>query len=200
MIDLYAWTSANGRRPIIMLEETGTPYRITAIDPHSEATNAPEYRKVSPGGKVPCLVDPDGPGDPGGAAIHLMESSAILMYLGDKTGQFMGSDAAGRWDVLQWLMYLATNVSISFSALNVTRDMEPQCRDLLDVLNTHLAHNDYFTGEDSIADMMAIGRFGKFGFDYIDLDEYPNLFRWRDRVMERPAVRKAIEMEIVQSA
>ncbi len=197
MIDLYAWTSANGRRPLIMLEETGTPYRITAIDPHSEAKNTPDYRKISPGGKVPCLVDPDGPG---GSAIHLMESSAILMYLGDKTGQFMGTDAANRWDVLQWLMYQATNVAISFSALNVTRDMEQQCRDLLDVLNNHLADYDYFAGDYSIADMMSIGRFGAFKFDYIDLDDYPNICRWRDRLMDRPAVRKATEMAIVQSA
>ena len=194
MIDLYAWTSANGRRPIIMLEETGTPYRITPIDPHSEAKNAPDYRKISPGGKVPCLVDPDGPG---GAPIHLMESGAILMYLGDKTGQFMGAGPAGRWDVLQWLMYQATNVAISFSALNVTRDMEQQCRTLLDVLNNHLADNDYFAGEYSIADMMSIGRIGDFKFDYIDLDEYPNLCHWRDRLMDRPAVRKAMEMKIV---
>jgi GST-like protein len=194
MIDLYAWTSANGRRPIIMLEETGTPYNITPIDPHSEERNTPAYRKISPGGKVPCLVDHDGPG---GSPLHLMESSAILMYLGDKTGQFMGGDAANRWAVLQWLMYQATNVAISFSALNVTRDMEPQCRTLLGVLDTHLATCDYFAGEYSIADMMSIGRFGDFRFDYIDLGDYPNLCRWRDRVLARPAVSKAMELKIV---
>lgn len=194
MIDLYAWTSANGRRPIIMLEETGTPYTITAIDPHSEAKNTPDYRAISPGGKVPCLVDPDGPG---GAPIHLMESSAILMYLGEKTGQFMGADAARRWDVLQWLAYLATNVSISFSALNVTREMEDQCRTLLGEVNNHLAGNEYFAGDYSIADMMVIGRFGDFRFDYLDLNDFPNVCRWRDRVLERPAVRKAMEMRIV---
>ena len=177
-----------------MLEETGTPYRITAIDPHSEAKNAPEYRKISPGGKVPCLVDPDGPG---GAPIHLMESSAILMYLGDKTGQFMGSDAANRWEVLQWLMYQATNVAISFSALNVTQEMAPQCHKLLAVLDGHLADHDYFAGEYSVADMMSIGRFGDFRFDYIDLNDYPNLCRWRDRLLERPAVRKSFELSIV---
>lgn len=193
MIDLYGWTSANGRRPIIMLEETGTPYTITAIDPHSEAKDTPEYRAISPGGKVPCLVDPDGPG---GAPIHLMESAAILMYLGDKTGQFMGGYAAGRWDVLQWLMYQATNVAISFSALNVTREMEPQCRKLLDVLNDHLANHDYFAAEYSVADMMSIGRFADFRFDYIDLNDYPHVCRWRDRLMDRPAVRKAVEMPI----
>lgn len=193
MIDLYAWTSANGRRPIIMLEETGTPYRITAIDPHSEAKNAPDYRAISPGGKVPCLVDPDGPG---GAPIHLMESSAILTYLGDKTGQFMGGDDRARWDVLQWLAYLATNVSISFSALNVTREMEPQCRKLLGEMEKHLSSNDYFAGDYSIADMMAIGRFAAFRFDYIDLNDFPGVCRWRDRLMDRPAVRKATEMAI----
>ena len=194
MIDLYAWTSANGRRPIIMLEETGTPYRIIPIDPHGEEKNAPDYRAISPGGKVPCLVDPDGPG---GTPVELMESGAILMYLGDKTGQFMGADAANRWDVLQWLMYQATNVAISFSALNVTREMEPQCRSLLDVLNNHLADHDFFAGNYSIADMMSIGRFGDFRFDYIDLNDYPNVCRWRDRMLERPAVRKAMEMAIV---
>ncbi|MBT5050028.1 MAG: glutathione S-transferase family protein [Rhodospirillaceae bacterium] len=193
MIDLYAWTSANGRRPIIMLEETGTPYRITAIDPHGEAKNTPEYRAISPGGKVPCLVDPDGPG---GAPIHLMESSAILMYLGDKTGQFMGADERGRWDVLQWLAYLATNVSISFSALNVTREMEGQCRTLLGELEKHLGDRDYFAENYSIADMMAIGRFGDFRFDYIDLNDFPGVCRWRDRAMDRAAVRKATEMAI----
>ena len=194
MIDLYAWTSANGRRPIIMLEETGTPYRLTAIDPHSEQKNAPDYRAISPGGKVPCLVDPDGPG---GAPISLMESSAILMYRGDKTSQFMGADAVNRWDVMQWLMYQATNVAISFSALNVTREMEAQCRKLLDVLNNHLADHDYFAGDYSVADMMSIGRFGDFRFDYIDLEDYPHVCRWRDRVLERPAVRKAMDMKIV---
>ena len=194
MIELYAWTSANGRRPIIMLEETGTPYRITAIDPHSEDKNTTEYRAMSPSGKVPCVVDPDGPG---GEPIHLMESSAILLYLAEKTGRFLGENDRERWEVMQWLAYLATNVSISFSALNVTREMEAQCRKLLGEMEKHLASHDYFAGAYSIADMMAIGRFGDFQFDYIDLNEYPAGCRWRDRLMDRPAVRKATEMPIL---
>ncbi len=193
MIDLYAWTSANGRRPIIMLEETGTPYKIRAIDPHGEAKNTAEYRKISPGGKVPCLIDPDGPD---GQSIHLMESSAILLYLGEKTGQFLGSNNRARWEVMQWLMYNATNVAISFSALNVTREMEQQCRNLLTVMESQLTDHDYFASEYSIADMMSIGRFGDFRFDYIDLNEFPGVCRWRDRVLDRPAVRKAFEMAI----
>lgn len=193
MIDLYAWKSANGRRPIIMLEETATPYRLIAIDPHGGDNRKPEYLKISPGGKVPCLVDPD---TAEGVPIHLMESSAILLYLAEKTGQFNGTTEVERWEVRQWLMYQATNVAISFSALNVTRDMEKQCRDLLAVLDAHLATRDYFAGGYSIADMMSIGRFGAFGFDFIDLNEYPNLCRWRDRVLERPSVRKAMDMPI----
>ena len=94
-------------------------------------------------------------------------------------------------------MYLATNVSISFSALNVSREMEPRCRVLLDVVNGHLADHDYFADEYSIADMMVIGRIGNFRFDFIELGDYPSLCGWRDRMMERPAVRKAAEMKIV---
>jgi len=193
MIDLYAWKSANGRRPLIMLEETGTPYNITAIDPHGPESKAPEYLAISPGGKVPCLVEPDAEG---GEPITIMESSAILLYLAEKTGQFGGDTPRRRWEVNQWLLYGATNVAISFSALNVSRDMEDQCRTLLAVLERRLGEVDYFAGEYSIADMMSIGRFGDFRFDFIDLNEFPNLCRWRDRMLARPAVKKAMEMKI----
>ena len=89
MIDLYSWKSANGRRPIIILEETRTPYKLIPIDPHSGKNKESEYLKISPGGKVPCMVDPDGPG---GTPVQLMESAAILEYIGEKTGMFIGSD------------------------------------------------------------------------------------------------------------
>ena len=168
MIDLYSWKSANGRRPIIILEETGTPYKLIPIDPHSGKNKESEYLKISPGGKVPCIVDPDGPG---GAPIQLMESAAILEYIGEKTGMFIGSDIETKWAVKQWLYYLATNVSVSFSNLNHARDLEEQCRNLLNSINNHLAENKYFAGEYSIADMMVVGRFGAFGFDFINLND-----------------------------
>ena len=193
MIDLYSWKSANGRRPIIILEETGTPYNLIAIDPHSGKNKEPDYLKISPGGKIPCMFDPDGPG---GEPIHIMESAAIMEYLAEKTGKFMGSDAQNKWAVKQWLYFLATNVSVSFSNLNHARDLEGQCRTLLDSMNNHLADNEYFAGEYSIADMMAIGRFGAFGFDFIDLDDYPNLIRWVHMMMARPAVKRSIEIPI----
>lgn len=193
MIDLYSWKSANGRRPIIILEETGTPYKLIPIDPHSGKNKEIEYLKISPGGKVPCMVDPDGPG---GTPVQLMESAAILEYIGEKTGMFIGSDTEKKWAVKQWLYYLATNVSVSFSNLNHARDLEEQCRNLLDSVNNHLAENKYFAGEYSIADMMVIGRFGAFGFDFINLNDYPNLVRWVDLMMARPAVKKSMEITI----
>ncbi|MGB0577453.1 MAG: glutathione S-transferase family protein [Alphaproteobacteria bacterium] len=193
MIDLYSWKSANGRRPIIILEETGTPYNLIPIDPHGGKNKEPDYLKISPGGKVPCMVDPDGPG---GLPIHIMESAAILEYLAEKTGQFMGSDEASKWAVKQWLYYLATNVSVSFSNLNHAHDLEGQCRELLDSVNNHLAENEYFAGDYSIADMMVIGRFGAFGFDFINLKDYPNLVRWVDMMMARPAVKRSMEIPI----
>ena len=193
MIDLYAWKSANGRRPIIMLEETSTPYNLIPIDPHGGENKKPDYLKISPGGKVPCMVDPNGNF---GKPVHLMESAAILLYLAEKTGQFLGNSGDENWNVRQWLFYLATNVSISFSNLNHTRELENQCRELLEILDNHLATNKFFAGDYSIADMMVIGRFGDFRFDFIDLKEYSNLIRWRDQLMARPAVKKAIEMPI----
>ena len=193
MIDLYSWKSANGRRPIIILEETATPYKLIPIDPHSGKNKESEYLKISPGGKVPCMVDPDGPG---GTPVHLMESAAILEYIGEKTGMFIGSDIEKKWAVKQWLYYLATNVSVSFSNLNHARDLEEQCRNLLDSIDNHLAENKYFAGEYSIADMMVIGRFGAFGFDFINLNDYPNLVRWVDLMMARPAVKKSMEITI----
>jgi len=193
MIDLYSWKSANGRRPIIILEETRTPYKLIPIDPHSGKNKESEYLKISPGGKVPCMVDPDGPG---GTPVQLMESAAILEYIGEKTGMFIGSDIEKKWAVKQWLYYLATNVSVSFSNLNHARDLEEQCRNLLDSVNNHLAENKYFAGEYSIADMMVIGRFGAFGFDFINLNDYPNLVRWVDLMMARPAVKKSMEITI----
>jgi GST-like protein len=193
MIELYSWKSANGRRPIIILEETGTPYKVIPIDPHGGKNKEAEYLKISPGGKVPCMVDPDGPG---GTPISIMESAAIMEYLAEKTGQFMGSDEASKWAVKQWLYFLATNVSVSFSNLNHARDLEGQCRTLLDSVNNHLAEHEYFAGDYSIADMMVIGRFGAFGFDYIDLNDYPNLVRWIDVMMARPAVKRSMEIPI----
>lgn len=193
MIDLYTWGTTNGRRPIIMLEETGTPYRIIPVDIHDGSSRTPEYLKISPAGKIPCMVDPDGPGN---EPFHMNESAAMLMYLGEKTGRYIGDGARNRWEVTRWVFFHATNVAITFSALNRAPVLEPRCRDLLDAMNNHLADNEYFAGEYSIADMVPITRFANFKFDSIDLGEYPHVVRWRDQLITRPAIRHAMEVPI----
>ena len=193
MIDFYTWKTTNGRRPIIMLEETDTPYRIIPINIHDGSSRTPEYVKISPAGKIPCMVDPSGPD---GAPIHMMESAAILMYLGEKAGRFLGTGDRNRWEVTRWVFFHATNVAITFSAFNRAPVLESRCRDLLEAMNNHLADNEYFAGDYSIADMVPITRFWDFKFDAFDLGDYPNIERWRGQLVTRPAIRHAMEVAI----
>ena len=183
-----------GRRPIIMLEETGTPYNITAIDPHAPESKADAYLKISPGGKVPCLVDPDAEG---GEPITLMESGAILLYLSEKAGQFGGDTARQRWEVRQWLLYGATNVAISFSALNVTRDMEKQCRDLLSVTRPAAGRGRIFRRRIFHRRHDVDWPLWRFPFRlYRSQRVLKRLPLARPRSPARPAVKKAMEMKI----
>jgi GST-like protein len=102
MIDCYTWMTDNGYKPRMMLEETGLPHRIVPVNLREKAQMAPEFMKISPGHKIPAIVDHDGPG---GAAVTLCESGAILKYLAEKSGKFYPSDPAARVKVDQWLFY-----------------------------------------------------------------------------------------------
>ncbi len=193
MIELYTWKSPNGRRPIVMLEECGLEYKMITVDPYGDFSNSPEYRKISPGGKVPVIVDPDGPG---GQPLALMESSAILLYLAEKTGKFLGRNERERWDVLRWVFFNATNLAVTLSCFKDAPNLEPQVRSVLDSINTHLGNNEYYAGDYSIADMVAILRFTNFSYEGLELADYPNIVRWRDQLMQRPAVRHGHEVVI----
>ena len=102
MIDCYTWITDNGYKPRMMLEETGLPHKIIPVDLRKKAQMEPDFMKISPGHKIPAIVDRDGPG---GATVTLCESGAILKYLGEKSGKFYPSDAAARAKVDQWLFY-----------------------------------------------------------------------------------------------
>src|ERR671923_2496995 len=102
MIDLYTWPTPNGHKIHIMLEETGTPYRVIPIDIGRGDQFKPDFLKISPNNKMPAIVDPDGPD---GKPIAIFESGAILMYIAEKTGKFMPQDMRRRYDVIQWLMF-----------------------------------------------------------------------------------------------
>src|SRR5258708_9979699 len=102
MSDLYSWEARNGNKIHIMLEETGTPYRVHPIDIGKGDQFKPEFLKISPNNKMPAMVDPDGPG---GTPFALAESAAMLFYLASKTGKFLPADLRKRWQVMQWTMF-----------------------------------------------------------------------------------------------
>ena len=107
MIDVYTWTTGNGRKIPIFLEEAGTPYRLHMVDIHSGEQFKPEFIKINPNSKIPAIIDQDGPG---GKPLTLFESGAILIYLADKVGQFIPKDPAGRYHTIEWVMFQMANI------------------------------------------------------------------------------------------
>jgi len=199
MIDLYSWKSANGRRPIIILEETGTPYKVIPIDPHSGKNKESEYLKISPGGKVPCMVDPDGPGE---TPISIMESAAIMEYLAEKTGQLLPTDTRERLSVLQWLMFQMGGVGpmfgqanhfIKFAAEDVPygkKRYREEAMRLLGVMDRRLAEVEFLAGDYSIADIATWPWVMRAEWYDTDWSQFPNTKRWYDQIGERPAVQR----------
>jgi GST-like protein len=192
MIELFAWGTTNGRRPIIMLEETGLPYKLTPINIREGANKEKSYVEISPYQKIPSMIDTDGPG---GEKVTLFESTAILLYLGEKTGRFIGSSPAKKADVIKWLMFSVANVLPTFSIMRQHKELEPTAEKLLDVFEAQLGKSEYLAGEYSIADMAPVTRLEAFA-DHAWLKARPNVSRWLAKVTSRPAVKKALEMKI----
>src|SRR4030095_2184752 len=161
MIELYTWSTPNGRKVSIMLEECALPYNVHKINIGTNREQfAPEYLKINPNGKIPSIVDPDGPG---GKPISMMESGAILIYLADKTGRFFPQKS--KYEVLQWLMFQMGSVGPMFGQahhfMRAKKDEVPygserygnEAKRLYGVMDVHLAKSDFFAVEYSIADM-----------------------------------------------
>lgn len=193
MIELYTWGTTNGRRPVIMLEEAQIPYVLKPVDIKAGANKAPQHLAISPFGKIPALIDTEGPG---GEKVSIFESTAMLLYLGDKSGKFMGSSPARRVDVVKWLIFSVANVLPIFSIMREHKELEAQAVKLLDTLETQLKSNQFIAGNDySIADMAPVTRLVLFA-DHDWLKTRPNVKRWLTAVSTRPAVKKALEMPI----
>jgi GSH-dependent disulfide-bond oxidoreductase len=206
MIDLYTWTTPNGRKVSIMLEECGLPYRAHKINIGTNAEQfTPEYLKINPNGKIPSIVDPDGPG---GKPINMMESGAILIYLADKTGKFFPQNR--KYEVLQWLMFQMGGVGPMFGQahhfMRAKKDEIPygserygnEAKRLYGVMDKHLGKNDYFAGtEYSIADMAIYPWVARFEWHRVDLAGFPSVKRWFDRLGARPAVIKGMAVPAV---
>ena len=201
MIDLHYWTTPNGHKITIFLEETGLPYKIFPVNIGKGEQFKREFLAISPNNRIPAMVDHDPPG--GGAPIAVFESGAMLLYLADKTGRFIARDIRGRTDTIQWLFWQMGNLgpmagqNNHFS--NYAVEKLPYAIDryhnevnrLYGVLNTRLADRPYIAGEYSIADMASYPWVTIHERQHQTIDDFPNVKRWLEAIKARPAVERA---------
>jgi GST-like protein len=195
VIDLYTWTTPNGRKASIMLEEVGLPYKAIAINISKDEQFAPAFLKISPNNKIPAIVDHDND-------VAMMESGAILIYLAEKTGKLMPKDDRGRWRVLEWLMFQMASVGPNFGQVHHFVKFNPgkapyaeqrflaEAKRLYGVMDKRLGDSEYLAGDYSIADIATWPWVSRYDFQTIDLNDYPNVKRWYLKIAKRPAVEK----------
>jgi GST-like protein len=208
VIDLYTWTTPNGRKVSIMLEELALPYRAHAINIGKDDQFKPEYVKINPNSKIPSIVDPDGPD---GKPIAMMESGAILVYLADKTGKLLARSGPARYEALQWLMFQMGGVGPMFGQvhhfLRAAKEPVPyaierygkETRRLYGVLNDRLKDHPHLAGEYSVADIATYPWVARHEWHKTDLNEFPNVKRWFDAISARPAVQKGMNVPPVKA-
>jgi GST-like protein len=201
MIDLYYWTTPNGHKITIFLEETGLPYTIKPVNIGKGEQFAREFLKISPNNRIPAIVDHE-PGD-GKGPLGIFESGAILEYLADKTGKFLPRDVRGRAEVMQWLFWqmgglgpmLGQNHHFrGYAAEKITYAIERYTKEterLYSVLDERLADREFVAGDYSIADMACYPWIVLHERQGQDLNEFMNLKRWFETIQRRDAVQKA---------
>ena len=203
MIELYSWTTPNGHKIHIMLEETGLPYRVHKINLGAKEQTRPEYLKINPNGKIPAIVDTDGPD---GKPLAIFESAAILVHLAQKSGKFLPTEPRARYATLEWLMFQIANIGPmygqAFHFRSVAPERVPYAIDrytnevgrLLGVMDKRLFEQPYLAGADyTIADIASwtwVRNSHSFGFN---MENYPNVQRWVSTIAERPAVRRGLK-------
>lgn len=201
MIDLYFWVTDNGYKARQAAEESGLPYTIKPINIRNREQFAPDYLKISPGHKIPALVDHDGPG---GERVTLCESGAILKYLGEKADNGLyPREPLARIKVDQWLFYGSATFTTLAQQFGFYYTRNPEkvpaaikhytdvLKDMLGTLDAHLKVHEYMAGAYSIADISMYPDVHLHGVVDIGLADYPNLRRWHDAIEKRPAVQKA---------
>lgn len=203
MIDLYYWTTPNGHKITLFLEETGLPYKIFPINIGKGEQFQAEFLKVAPNNRIPAIVD-HAPGD-GAAPISVFESGAILLYLAEKTGRFIPDTLRGRVDTLQWLFWQMgglgpmagqnhhfNNYAVEKIPYAIDRYVRETAR-LYKVLDRQLDGRDFIAGEYSIADMACYPWVVPHERQGQDLNDFPNLQRWFEAIRARPATVRAYE-------
>ena len=205
-IELHTWNTPNGRKISVALEEMGLAYTVHPVDITKGQQHDPAFLAISPNNKIPAIVDPDGPG---GRQVSVFESGAILLYLGEKTGRFLPKDPLGRIPVHEWLMWQMGGFGPMpgqvhhFVGLQDEADRryglaryQQETERLYGVMDRRLADHEYFADEVSIADFAIVGWAWRHERHRVDLAAYPNVRRWYETMMSRPATRRGFEVAL----
>lgn len=209
LLQLYSWPTPNGVKVSAMLEELGLPYEAHRVTLDDADVKSPEFLSLNTNGKIPAIIDPDGPE---GAPLGLAESGAILLYLGEKTGRLIGETAAERHHITQWVMFQMGHVGPMFGQLGFfvkfrgaeVADPIPreryvgEARRLLGVLEARLQERDWLMGPYSIADLATAPWLRALDFygarDLVGWDDHPAVVAYLDRFLARPAVARALDI------
>jgi GSH-dependent disulfide-bond oxidoreductase len=210
-LQLYSLPTPNGVKVSIMLEEIGLPYEVHLVDFNKNDQKTPEFLSLNPNGKIPAILDPDGPG---GRPLPLFESGAILQYLGEKTGKLLPQDPARRWQTIQWLHFQMGGIGPMFGQVGffhkfAGKDFEDkrplqryviEAKRLLGVMETHLQDRQWFMDDEyTIADISMLGwvrnLVGFYGArEIVEFDSFKNVPAWLERGLARPAVQRGVNI------
>ena len=196
MIDLYTWFTPNGRKVSIMLEEIGMEYEVHSVNIGKGEQKDPEFLKIGPNNKIPVIVDRDN-------GLSLMESGAILQYLGKKSGQLMPAADTEYWKMQEWLMFQMASVGPMFGQVHTfvrygeSKNVEAserylkECHRIYGVMDKHLADREFFVGGSySVVDIAIFPWIGRHDWQTVNLNDYPNVAEWYVSLAKRPAVQR----------
>ncbi|HXE69472.1 MAG TPA: glutathione S-transferase N-terminal domain-containing protein [Hyphomicrobiaceae bacterium] len=204
MIDLYTWSTPNGRKVSIMLEECGLEYRAHAVNITKDEQFKPDFLKISPNNRIPAIIDRDN-------GRSLFESGAILLYLAEKTGKFWPQDPDRRWQTVEWLMWQMGGIGPMIGQVHHfvrnNKGKSPYAEEryvkethrLYGVLDKRLAEHEYVAGVYSIADMAIWPWISRFEWHTVDLNQYANVARWYKAIAARPAVARGYDVPVKQA-
>lgn len=197
MIELYTFTTPNGRKVSIMLEEVNLPYNVHKIDITKGDQFTPEFVAINPNSKIPAIIDSD-------TGMTVFESGAILIYLAEKTGQFLPTEQKNRFQVIEWLMFQMAGIGPMFGQLNHFKRFAPEkipyaieryekeTLRLYGVLDQQLSDKEFICGDYSIADIATYPWVAVYELQGLTLDNHSNLKRWFETIQQRPAVQRGM--------
>jgi GST-like protein len=199
VIDLYTWTTPNGRKASIVLEELALPYTVHPIDINKGEQFAPDFLKISPNNRIPAIVDRD-------TGMSLMESGAILLYLAEKAGKLLPRETEPRYRVIEWLMWQMGGVGPMFGQVHhyvkYNKGKAPYSEErylkeahrLYGVLDRRLADHEFVADAYSVADIAIWPWVSRYEWQTVDLHQYPNVLRWYRAIASRPAVQRGYDV------